>query len=833
MTTPLDLVRYGWGLVWWATVEGIPVVWSTLDVALSLPTGFATLDASLRVADVGSLGCEVQPDTGVAAGLPFALELLDSTEARGWMAWPTVARRLAANISASATSIALDSVSGLSSPVWIGNERITYSGTSGGNTLTGCTRGTGGSLAYAHRADGAGALVTDAPRPDWRGRRVRLYVAAVDPAGTPYGTNLESISVEVWSGYVDEGPYRSERATWIVDCLPLVRRLGETLPPSHSGVVDGKTRWHTVQSDELVSFEMVRIDGAGTVSESFAFVVYDASTLGATIATKAASTIRQDFQNAWNAAVSALGGSPFVGELHFEWHAKQSRWRAMMKPGTSPPNDFSIKWKLVAGGSQIGNEGYLIGAFASQFAVPLWSFPSSPMHPNASGVQEQLVVQLSTSLPADVTAPGALVIDDKLHTFATVATLEGAVRLGGVEPPLLPSDVDGADVQLLQYAEGGLAEVALRVIESSGTSSLRGSFDTLASDAGYAIDDAQIDEDTFEAVGGALAGVQVAGIVSGRSFEAMFGGLLGLAERCVVQRVVDGVCKLALVATSPIVGGSKATITDDDLLTAASEQPVAVERWSRVPTVVEVEVGVGFGASTQFVMVRDASRRQSVGAVVLSTSTPLVDVSEAASLVAVWAGSRFGRPQTAEAIRLRVGPWIDVDVGDGVQLELTHGALYDRRNGSEGYVGPARVVGRTIEPASGVVSLTLLPAIGAGLAPAAQVQAYAGTAGAPTSIDVPLQYLPHFQRAIESGGGTAKALHFAPGANETVAEGYTFRAAAAVGGFCRLTVQSIIGTPTLATSGDRSYLTIPTSGDVAIAPYQEAFAHTDDAGWWA
>ena len=212
-TTVWDLVREGWSVTWWATVDAIDTVFAHAPTALALPTGFASHVDDLLLDVAGDLGCEVLDDAGVAAGLSLAFELRDSAEVRALVAWPTRMQRLSQTETASATTLNLVDTSGLSSPVYVGHERVTFAGSTA-TTLTTVGRATGGSLASEHRAEGVGGIVASSPLPDWRGRRVRLYAAAIDPAGVQHGASLALVSTEVWSGYVDEGPYRTERGTW-------------------------------------------------------------------------------------------------------------------------------------------------------------------------------------------------------------------------------------------------------------------------------------------------------------------------------------------------------------------------------------------------------------------------------------------------------------------------------------------------------------------------------------------------------------------------------------------------------------------------------------------
>jgi hypothetical protein len=826
-TTTWDLVREGWGVIWWLLVDGIPVALTEVQTGLTLPTGITSESPTLFLNGAGECGVEVRPDEGVAAGLSLSFRLLDTAAVRALLTLPSVVTRLTQDLSAAeTTTMHVEDSTGLSSPVYLGHELIAFGGSTA-TTLTTLTRAGGGGLAYAHRAVGAGGLVASGPMPDWRGRRVRLYAAAADPSGYASGASLAAISTEVWAGYVDEGPYRDDRGAWRVDALPLVRRLAEPLPVAISGIIDATTSWVSIQPDKVTVWLAWQAAGS-QVTQKFEFQTY---AIGSGLQTKPASTVREDFAAAWAAAATALPAT-YLTAVHFGWDAKAKLFRVNCDVGASPPaTDLGAVLKLNVNGKEL-QQLILLQADGSPVYLD-WTFTTSPLHDSSIDVSGDVVVRIPSDDPADVPAPGAFVHKGSVYRYATKTVLEGAVRLGGLVPPIDASQFDGDEVQFVATAQGALVDVLRQVIESSGTSSLRGSYDVLTADGGYGVDDSQVDEASFAGAGGALSGLYLDALVSGRAWSDVFGGLLMLSERALVQRVDDGVCRLALVSVAPVGSGGVGTITDADLFTAAGESPIEVERGGRTPSVIELELASGIGdAGPRLVMQRDGSRRQQAGAVSLRATVPIGDAALALNLATVWAAARFGRLQQPDRLRLRVGAWVRGEVGDMVQLDLRHPYLFDRAAGTPGYTGAARVFSRTIDPDTLVLTLGVIPAVGLGLSPAARVEGYAGTAGAPTAIDVGFSYLAHFAAAIADKGGAIKLLHFKPGAAEGTSQGYTVSAAAESGGYCRLTVASIIGTPTLATTGDRSHLTLPVSGDAAIGDYQAGFAHTDSTGFW-
>jgi len=63
----------GWGVVYYATIEGLPVVWTERALSLSLPSGYTSESATLIVEDSilrmnPSLGFETDPGIFVLAG---------------------------------------------------------------------------------------------------------------------------------------------------------------------------------------------------------------------------------------------------------------------------------------------------------------------------------------------------------------------------------------------------------------------------------------------------------------------------------------------------------------------------------------------------------------------------------------------------------------------------------------------------------------------------------------------------------------------------------------------------------------------------------------------
>lgn len=143
----------------------------------------------------------------------------------GKIGHPTATTWLAANATASATTITVSSTSGFSSTgyVWIDAECISYTGTTA-TTFTGCTRGTFNTLATSHYiADGASLrypAVTNQPI-TLEGQRVRLYA---------YGEldDLTGDGTLIYTGVVSSDP-RFDGTAWSIGVDPLTRLLNQKL----------------------------------------------------------------------------------------------------------------------------------------------------------------------------------------------------------------------------------------------------------------------------------------------------------------------------------------------------------------------------------------------------------------------------------------------------------------------------------------------------------------------------------------------------------------------------------------------------------------------------
>lgn len=210
------------------TIEGVPYVFQDDDTdvptsvesssrprckgVVSIVQGESTLNLKQLRMEGGGLTVELQDDDSGTLRALFT--------PRRW-------RRnyLTGNHSAAGGSIAVYSVAWLStyassiiaSTLYIDGESITYAGTSGGNTLTGCTRGVWGSEAQKHYgASTDGASVYLSP-PTWTGRRIKLYGYFINRDGT---TTTDLVQ-QLGTFRLEEAPRFEGDDRWTLQCSEL------------------------------------------------------------------------------------------------------------------------------------------------------------------------------------------------------------------------------------------------------------------------------------------------------------------------------------------------------------------------------------------------------------------------------------------------------------------------------------------------------------------------------------------------------------------------------------------------------------------------------------
>lgn len=249
-TTATLITRPGVRLAYVLEIEGHNVVYTnvpdlTVWTGYTVRPGLEMLGSVSREIDL--LGFSVSPvgfgfkivdaipwDT--ANSLAKLLAHLDST---------AIVTELTASVDRDDTTLTVRSTTGFSSPIYVGHERITYSGTTA-TTFTGCTRGTlptsalnaaGTAWGHVHKVgiDGAGPEVATRPRV-WKNRMVTIYAVATDPVTGTWNDRADALNE--LTGTLDD--YGFQDGAWQFSCTSIEKRLqGQLLKDQYIGAYEG------------------------------------------------------------------------------------------------------------------------------------------------------------------------------------------------------------------------------------------------------------------------------------------------------------------------------------------------------------------------------------------------------------------------------------------------------------------------------------------------------------------------------------------------------------------------------------------------------------------
>lgn len=853
-----DAIRYGWTPTYFLTIEGIPVVWTEVSVPAATPAGFyfapgLVIDRSAQV------GQAVNRETGIGEGLPLTWHLLDDADhtlARLWVKRATAQTVLTDTVAAGDMTLPVESTAGFPSSgvVFVGLECISYASVSPGAFL-GCVRGYGGSLPSIHAVGTAGAVVTDLPR-YWRGRQVRLWVLPVEPGGTVIcnAADLYADAVEVWRGVLDVGPTRAGTA-FAFEAVALDRVLSNLLPAGASGtVLSTDYDRDRVSPADGAQLRIEARDSADALVWGYDLVVYPYSTPAWL------STAEQQaaLQAEWDAQVANVSATADVGALSFkkDWGSdpvlqgqqivQLGMWTAWDVRLSLPANSSVQRVTLLGtvSGALVELDRSWPGGLPA-VTITLWRSGSRVMQVlQQDYYQGRTMLALALDGGADaVAAPGMVVVGEAQLRYLEAEVIDNTAWLLDVrtldgQTWVPPKNVTGQQARILFSKTDSLRELALRMLESSGTG-LRGPSDAWGHGEGYALRggtgmDSAVDEASFtrlDLVGGAQFTVGGASA----SFETQLGGLLALTQMgCVARLCEDGKVRLAVVSTAPAGADYSAHLTDADLLTLQSEPVAQVQRPDPIGAV-EVRLAADGKATGPSMHLREFSGLE-LGGRQLRFEVPLASGQQLGKQVTAWAASWLAMSSTLQVVELRVAPSVRARVGDLLFVTITHPAAWSWASGTPGYTGTARVVGQSRSLANGVQTLHLLfdGALRTGaLCPSARVKAFTGTAGAPVTIDVPRQHLQHLQQALAISS-PVRLAHYRPGlGNEGGGGAILYSAVTDTGTHARLTVSSYALGYDLAITGDatESVLTYPRAG--LCNAYQLLYAHAGDGSVWS
>jgi len=869
--------RYGFGFAYAARVQGIPTIFVEKSFGnMTAPTNY-DLDASLVVDDSAAVGGVIDRKEGIGRAFPLTFGLLDTATVRTYVRRPTYTARITRTVGVTAAPLvyveSLIDNTGNKIPsvgkVYIGNECIRYGGVfpnaivaSTGEQLGPALHTTTRDLfgrRYPHDAGSVSAIAANGPI-SWKGRKVEVFAIPIDPFGdvdTVAGNDLLVDSAILWVGEIETRPVR-DAGVWSFRCAALDRRLdapvvaGVTAKGSFSLTQDGSAILETPTTQYPIVIG--HYDPASPPSSAFGDVLVDTQITPYAALTPSevykVSDLRQAVAAAWNAAVSAVTE---LGDLTWDFDENLDAWVAKSTytngevtarnlvgfvlvnfDDTNIPRQPPIRGSLDTPGPY-APPNFLVYNVAPGQTVSITLGFEAPGGDTLGAV----VGAVDQGDPGALPTSGFVKVETEGGTFVRPYSALDVDDSGGltvfVDLHELPTAHAG-DVSLtFVFADAGpLKDTARRMLASTGYA-LNGAHDTLNRGAGYGIEEAHVDADSFDRVfDGIFSTLPLSlAVESAASFAAIYGGLFALSQRAVVMRVAADGATVGLEAVRTglaDVGAPVETITAAQLLVNGDASPVRPLPLHTSPNFVQAKTQTHGVENAGTVTFKDDSSIDAQGVVDWTYTLHGLSRSQAVGPVSAWSVALFVLGTTGQAIELDVVPWMDIEPGDSIKVDLPdHPNLWSWGTGAPGYVGPGRVLGVQRNMATGRTTLVVLVdgAFSAfTLAPSAPVSAWIGAAGAPTSIDVPLEYLPIFARFLESRA-VFSVVPYLPGKEHADAR-YVVSAVAQVASICRLTIASVVGTHTIATT---HFVTIPPVTE--SVPEQLDHAHTTSLGVWS
>jgi hypothetical protein len=841
---------YGWGVVYALTVEGIDCVFVERATGLTLPgSGPFTQsqeDASLVIDTSGPVGSQIDRSQGIGTGLSLGFALLDTATVRANLLAPQYTARLAADLSATATTITVDDTTGwpAAGVLFAGVERITYTGTTA-TTFTGCTRGTLGK-AFAHAQGSSSSVLTSSPR-WWAGREATLWAVAVDPAGQVAGSTFGDVGnvLCLWRGYIEAGPQRIPQG-FRFEASALDRRLARPLQAEATGKIVSTQARYEVDPTQVYAFVIERYAG-GTQQWAHAIQFSPFSTLS-TGTRYPGAQLRALVVSGFASALAALGAPATTRIDGFKWIPIDADGPAFKAAIQLPAQTSGDQFIVTNAGAQSlpAQAPYAITDLPQQLGTKpvlldcqytIRDTPTEGIKAAQNGIRG-LTIELDDGAPDVIQAPVTVKIElaqdtSGYVTAAHVSSAGGLLYLGTFTAAdaaaQAATDVVGKTAAVQYVAQGSPADVLLKHLHSSGTAALRdGTYDTLPRAQGYGLETSRVDQSSTALLSqGPVSSLTLDTTTGPRSVVDLFAGLLALSRLAIVARPDTSddyrQIKLAVVSTALNNSGAVVNISDADLLSLESS-PVEVLDRQTPQTLIKLQLDSG-----QSITYTDVPAVDTLGTVSQEWKIPHNDRDTIYSIATPLVASYFATQPTIQTIKLRVSQAVDAHVGDVVNLNITHPSIYDWASGVIGYNGTAVVLGRSLDLRSKAVELVVAASAqlsGRALAPSAEVTAYS----IGVSVTVARGWYQHFAHTHEVDGDFDVTV-YQPGNAETTAQGFTIDGVTDTGSACVLSISATHGAPTVTVGGvNPSRLTLPTFG--TATEYQSGFAYTDQGGFW-
>jgi len=758
----------GYSLNYFATIEGVPFRFVEKEVGFA--SGDYTDSPSLIIDTSQKVQHKVDRIKGLAAASGVTLGILDPENELRIFERASVQIPIDSDVAYNDTTINLSSDStnfGTSGTVYLGKEALEFTGNTGpsgspANQLTGITRPFGEAYDYNNKTGQKFRTVTNRKRV-WDGCEVNLRAMLLDPYGNAVGTSYaDDYQRKVFSGEVAGIP-GYDAGVWILQTKDLIRRLtrkigqgasGKTQPTAQQaqigitglGLNDFSSVWVKTQTSDRLELVIDAQDVSGSLSTALSTTSLTIDLTGMGLPTY--HTIGEAFQKLFDTILAvAMPNSDLLSDQIAIVHNVDQY-------GTDDLGNIRVAYTIA---TQVGFFYSILSirlgpvAQPTAFTTPMWFTESVTLwdSPTQSTSLEQTIF-VSPGLRG--TDANLVVLKQPPNTSAVLgsfenegfAVLEGdnarneLIRYDGADTTSIPSHVILGNVQrnLLGQSvnifkgkreirqayrtnddqsafDESIGSLAAQVLESSGNTGERGTFDRLPRGFGYALkasehvyDDGATLQDPSKTITGAFSEEMDLILTGGLSFAEYFGGLAAAAQKSFAWVRSGTGLRIGVVNTTTSGNEEEYTITDADLLAGNS---ATIQRVSSGPNEVIVTQAESplFQAKNQYTyrIIEDMLSRGTVtekANLYGMKEAVFYDKAESLAVALVNHGS------SEVAYRLRVKPSRDWMAGQLVRVESTHPALYDWKNNTDGLSDVARIVEVSRDLSSGECEIVIL-----------------------------------------------------------------------------------------------------------------------------
>jgi len=685
---------------------------------------------------------------------------------------PAYHTTLTADVAAADTTINVESTADFpsSGTFYIGRELVTYTGTTA-TSFTGCTRGYLG-YKYRFRKDDPGSHGMITPTPlSWKGRFITIYEHLVSPEGRILDSTFctGSYQRELWKGYINAPPVPNAFGMTL-SAFPLVRLAGQELGSTLQATTIGASA-STIQESGVIGsiwdYPVYVEEGAsvgwivsrttewgsgGTESKIGGwFPTVETGAVAAdwpkippgvmTIRTFTQAMLDDVMENLIpydpaapeynivglhimedSSVIDGLApGKLVIGFQVSYYHSMLSLSDYLIYDVALQPNS-GVYW-LQSGNHKLQDEVFDVDDDVAQYIdLPTGLYKNTQYLAVTDVVGNSAIDYTLDDTGVGIWDAGGnsgLIEWSEKYTqdylgnsFSPIALLRVKQKMIGAQYATveqLPPDIaQNGTLDVVAGVEGSLDNAARTLLQSSGTTGLRGTYDTLGLGFGLGIPEGFMD---LNGTGGSLITNEVLPLFAlGRSsWGQLFSGWYAISGVCLVQRLdeTDGVIKLMKVHTSPaevISTDGKSflgvELAKSDVVVGGTQVPKLVV----APNQIVVDTTVGPYESADYTY-NAVGRIQSEGATSISLGIP----GGRPDIIAAAVVSLMSRGLGQSIIQFKVAPWVEVQLGDPVSVTVGHPVLFDWSDGTRQPSNlPGRVVGTSYKMKSGERTVTLL-----------------------------------------------------------------------------------------------------------------------------